>query len=146
MPAGPLTNVPLRPVPAVTSEVVALLPLSIKPPAAPPMERPPVKVLAPESRRMPLPVLVILPAVWPRKATEVAEAMAVLALPPRVTVVPTMAVTDCPSKVEPTTRLPGTLATVTVGLAKVLLVTETEPAVLAPLMMEEMVRPEVIPL
>ena len=62
-----------------------------------------------------------------------------LALPPRVTVVPEMAVTDCPSKVEPTTRLPGTLATVTEVLAVLLVTTETEPEVLAPLMTEEMV-------
>ena len=54
--------------------------------------------------------------------------------------VPEMAVTDCPSKVEPTTRLPGTLATVTEALAVLLVSTETDPSVLAPLMIEEMLR------
>jgi hypothetical protein len=70
----------------------------------------------------------------------VPEAMVWLALPARVTVVPEIAVTDCPSKVEPTTRLAGTLATVTEVLAVLLVTTETEPEVLAPLMTEEMVR------
>ena len=68
MPTGPLSKgaAALRPAPAVMRLVMFVLPLICKPPAAPPMESPPVKVLAPESRRMPSPVLVILAAVEPR--------------------------------------------------------------------------------
>ena len=54
-----MTKVPLSPVPAVKLEALELLPLSIRPPAVPPTVTPPVKVLAPLSCRMPLPVLVM---------------------------------------------------------------------------------------
>ena len=56
----------MRPEPAVMRLVMFVLPLSIKPPAEPPMESPPVKVLAPESWMMPSPVLLMLAAVDPR--------------------------------------------------------------------------------
>ena len=54
-----------------------------------------------------------------------------LALPARVMVVPEIAVTLCPSRVEPTIKVEGTVATVTVEDAKLLLFTVTDaPTVL----------------
>ena len=46
-------------------EVPELLPPSMRPPAVPPIVTPPVKVLAPLSCRMPLPVLVMVDAEAP---------------------------------------------------------------------------------
>ena len=127
-----------NPVPAATKVVTFVLEPNNTPPLVPVVVNPPVNVFAPVNCNNPFPAFVMDAAFDPKYVTSVADPIALFAFVPNVTVVPEIAVTVWPSNVDPTTKPAGTLVTVTVGLAKLLDVTFTVPAVFAPVITDPM--------
>jgi hypothetical protein len=130
-----------NPDPAATNVPVFVPPPINTPPLVPVVVNPPVNVFAPVNCNNPFPAFVNETALAPKYVTSVAAAIVLFALPPNVTVVPEIAVTVCPSIVDPTTNSAGTLDTVTEALPVLLVSTFTVAGTLAPVITDPIDNP-----